>query len=164
MPIDENGNYECALSGVRSTPGVFYEVDGLEDIPPGWVQVSFRRRLPNPDYTLIQEAKRDMINGALASLPANIPDEVRARQKRLVELQVDSQFSAVERGIAPFVLVEETAVIAPPEENEDLLEAVNTMRTDLGLSVLEAELLFGEKSDEDEAQNEQESSEEGEDE
>jgi|LakMenEpi03Aug12_release.lakeMendotaPanAssembly.Ray.scaffolds.fasta_scaffold758296_2 hypothetical protein len=147
MPIDENGNYECALSGVRSAPGVLYEADGLDDIPPGWVQVSFRRRLPNPDYVLVQEAKRDMINGALASVPANVPDEVRVRQKRLIELQVESQFAGVERGIAPFVLVEEIAVIAPPEDNEDLLEAVNAMRTDLGLSVLEADFLFGGKDE-----------------
>jgi hypothetical protein len=88
-----------------------------------------------------------MINGALASVPANVPDEVRVRQKRLIELQVESQFAGVERGIAPFVLVEEIAVIAPPEDNEDLLEAVNAMRTDLGLSVLEADFLFGGKDE-----------------
>ena len=151
--------YECAMSGMRVEPGEYYDKDGLDDIPEGWIKISFKRRLTNSEWMNLQEAKNDLMEAALSQLPPGQPKAVVARQRNMIKYQVNSQFSGLEQKIEPFVMYEEAVFISPPEDNEDILEAVNSMRRDLGMAemaLFSADLGEGEPEDPEEEDDEKE--------
>jgi hypothetical protein len=141
--------YECALSGVTEEGGMSFADDGLGDCPPGWVQVTMKRRLINPKYMAIQQTKENLVALSMQQIPDNVPDEVKQVQRTMMEIQVEAQFHAVEAETPPFLTYEEKVFIAPPETNSDLLEAFNEVREGIGLEALDGALFTADEDDDD---------------
>jgi len=120
--------YECALSGITAPGGVVFEKDGLDDVPDGWVTVTFKRRISNPKYALIQQVKNLMVE----ALVARFPEPARAAQETAIRLQVDAQYYAIEKDTEPYFTEVDTVYISSPEESEDVAEALNEARELLG--------------------------------
>lgn len=149
--------YECALSGVTEEGGMSFADDGLGDCPPGWVQVTMKRRLINPKYMAIQQTKENLVALSVQQIPDNVPEEVKQVQRTMMQIQVEAQFHAVEAETPPFLTYEEKVFIAPPETNSDLLEAFNEVREGIGLEPLDG-TLFAADDDEDEDEGDEDSS------
>ncbi|MBU6287371.1 MAG: hypothetical protein KGS10_04305 [Chloroflexi bacterium] len=99
--------------------------DGLEDLPIGWLEITVRRRVPNPAWTRIVEAKERSIEGQLAQVaPPNatnadgtpITDEQRGEVREMaIRPTVDALFFAAESKTPIWLTEEATVVVAPPE-------------------------------------------------
>lgn len=126
-------NYECALSGVVAEGDVFWEGDGLADLPPGWFEVTIRRRIPNPQYLMVQQAKAAQVEIAMTQLPPNAPEHLKDAHRQMLAIQTDALYHSYEENIAPFFTIEEVVNISPVEAQEDLLEAFNDIREMVGL-------------------------------
>ena len=148
--------YECALSGVTEEGGMSFADDGLGDCPPGWVQVTMKRRLINPKYMAIQQTKENLVALSMQQIPDNVPDAVKRVQRTMMEIQVEAQFHAVEAETPPFLTYEEKVFIAPPETNSDLLEAFNEVREGIGLEPLDGTMFAANDDDDDEDEDEDE--------
>lgn len=120
--------YECALSGVTAPGEVVYEKDGLDDLPAGWVKITFQRRVANPKYVLIQQVKNVM----LEALVSRFPENTRQAQEAAIRLQVEAQYYVLERDTPPYYTEEESVYVSSPEESEDVAEALNEARELLG--------------------------------
>jgi len=150
--------YECALSGVTEEGGMSFADDGLGDCPPGWVQVTMKRRLINPKYMAIQQTKENLVALSMQQISGNVSEEVKQVQRTMMEIQVEAQFHAVEAETPPFLTYEEKVFIAPPETNSDLLEAFNEVREGIGLDLLDGTLFAADGDDADEAGGDEASS------
>lgn len=142
--------YECALSGVTEEGGFSYADDGMSDCPPGWVQVTMKRRLINPKYVAIQRTKESMIALAVQQIPGNVSQAVAQAQRAMLTLQVEANFHGLESVTPPFLTYEERVYIAPPESNPDLLEAFNEVREGIGLDRLDGTMFSSDDEDSDE--------------
>ena len=145
--MTEEFEYECALSGVSSEGSIPYAGDGMDDCPPGWVQVTLKRRLVNPKYVAIQQTKAGLLQMSAQQIPANVPAEARAAQMAMLSIQVEAQFHGVESETPPYLTYEEQVFISPPETNPDLLEAFNEVREGVGLEPLDGQMFFAEEED-----------------
>tara|TARA_Y100000034_G_scaffold136418_1_gene212767 strand:- start:166 stop:711 length:546 start_codon:yes stop_codon:yes gene_type:complete len=133
----EGFDYECALTGITSEGSKFHEEDRLDDLPPGWLQVSFKRRAVNPEYMALQQVKQSMVEGLMSQVPEDYPDEIVGMQFQAISMQVEAQFHAMESSISPYITYEEEVFVAPPESNDVVLEAVNEVRESFGLALFE---------------------------
>jgi len=131
----EGFDYECALTGITAQGTQYHEADGLDDLPPGWIQISFQRRAPNPQYILLQQVKNSMIEGMAAQVPDDYPADIVEAHIRAIGMQVEAQFIGLESKTPPYITYEEEIYVAPPESNEVVREAVNEVRENLGLEL-----------------------------
>ena len=131
----EGFDYECALTGITAQGTQYYESDGLDDLPPGWIQISFQRRAPNPQYAMLQQVKDSMVEGMASQIPQDYPEDVVEAHVRAITMQVEAQFIGLESKTPPYITYEEEIYVAPPESNEVVREAVNEVRENLGLEL-----------------------------
>jgi len=150
-------DYECAFSGQRVQGATDFDGDNLGDLPVGWIAVTLKRRMYNPDWTAIQQTKMAMVQAAAQQLPPNLPAEVVAQQRQMFEVQVKAQFLALEAQTPPFITFEENIYVSPPETDRELLAAFNAARDAFGMSALDESAIgiLGWREGEDEDQDEQ---------
>jgi hypothetical protein len=137
--------YECALTGITSPGGVYTDTDDLQDIPAGWVEVRFSRRIPNPAFLALNGAKDALIRG----LSMQVGENPSPQQVALIQVQVEANFYAILKDTQPYLTEVEVVHIAPPESSEALMEGLNEVREGLGLEAYDSE-------DDEEAEQEEE--------
>lgn len=141
MPRD----IECSVSGIFAEPVAEFKEDGLEDLPPGWTQVTIKRRLPNPKYYAIQRLKEAMFENMMAAAKQqNIPEDAREMQELAIQLQVEATMAALEQKTPLYNTTTEIIHIAPPETDPGIKAVVRYLRENLSL------VSFGDEEDEDE--------------
>jgi len=125
--------YVCSLSGVEAEEEELVEDgdDVLGDMPVGWTRVTFQRRLTNPRWEEIQEAKGALVQIALSQ----VPEEAREQAGPAVAMQIDAQFAALEANTDRYVVFDETIYVAPPEMDRALAAEFYSVRERLGLPV-----------------------------
>lgn len=123
--------YVCTISGVEADDEELVEgSDDLGDMPVGWTKITLRRRLYNPRWLEVRQAKEALVEVTLSQLP----EEAREQMHPLVSIQVDAQFAALEANIEEFVLEEEDVFVAPPESDKALAAEYFEIRDRLGLT------------------------------
>lgn len=123
--------YVCTISGVEADEEDLVEgSDDLGDMPVGWTKITLQRRLYNPRWVEVQQAKEALVEVTLSQLP----DEARDQMRPLISLQVDAQFAALEANLDEFVLDEEEIFVAPPESDKALAAEYFEIRDRLGLT------------------------------
>jgi hypothetical protein len=123
--------YVCALSGVEADENDLVEGgDDLEDLPVGWTKITVQRRLLNPRWYEVQQAKAALVEVTLAQ----IPEEAREQMRPLITVQVDAQFAALEASIDEYVVDSDEVYVAPPESDKALAAEYFDIRDRLGLS------------------------------
>jgi hypothetical protein len=130
--------YECALSGVIGEGDDFELEDGLGNLPAGWFEVTIKRRYPNPEYVLLQQAKQAQVEIAMRQLPADAPETIKEAHRQMISLQTEALFHSFESTIQPFWVAEEVAHVSPVEPHPEMLEVFNEIRDMLGFNRLEA--------------------------
>lgn len=143
MPTD----IECAVSGIFAEPVEEFKEDGLGGLPPGWTQITVKRRTNNPKYYAIQRLKEAMFENMMAAaMQQEVPEEAREMQRFAVQLQVEASMAALEAKTPLYTTSTEVLHIAPPETDPGILEVVKTLQNALSLQA------FGdiEENDEDE--------------
>ena len=155
---NDNYDYECAFSGQRVQGGIESDADNLGDLPVGWIAVTLKRRMYNPEWTAIQQTKMAMVQAAAQQLPPNLPPDVVAQQRQMFEVQVRAQFLALEAQTPPFITFEESIYVSPPETDRELLAAFNAARDAFGMSSLDESAIgiLGWREDEGEQAEEDE--------
>lgn len=125
--------YVCSLSGVEAEEEELVDdaEDALGDMPVGWTRVTFQRRLMNPRWEEIQQAKEALVQIALT----NIPEESREMATPAVTIQIDAQFASLEANTERYVTFDETIYVAPPEMDRALAAEFYSVRERLGLPV-----------------------------
>lgn len=148
--------YVCALSGVEADEDdlVADAEDDLSDLPVGWTKITIQRRLLNPRWLEVQQAKEALVEVTLSQ----IPDEARDQMRPLISVQVDAQFAALEASIDEFVTDTDEVFVAPPETDKALAAEYFDIRDRLGLTNDN----FG--GGEDDAEDDEDDAEEGDDE
>ena len=114
--------YVCALSGKVT----FVEDTGEDNLPDGWVRVTFQTRKKNPKWLILQQ----MITGTIQTQLAAIPEGAREEAKPFVEMQVEASFFGYAESIPEYLDEEEELTILAQGA---ALEAYNEIRTTLGL-------------------------------
>jgi hypothetical protein len=123
--------YVCALSGVEADENDLVEGgDDLGDLPVGWTKITVQRRLLNPRWYEVQQAKAALVEVTLAQ----IPEEAREQMRPLITVQVDAQFAALETSIDEYVVDSDEVYVAPPESDKALAAEYFDIRDRLGLS------------------------------
>lgn len=123
-------DYVCALSGVEAEDSDLVSGgDDLGDMPVGWTKITIQRRLLNPRWYEVQQAKGALVEVTLSQLP----DEMREQMRPLITVQVDAQFAALEASIEEFVTDEDEVYVAPPESDKALAAEYLDIRDRLGL-------------------------------
>lgn len=125
--------YVCSLSGVEAEDDELLDDgdDALGDMPLGWTKVTFQRRLMNPRWEEIQQAKEALAQVALSQ----VPEEAREQAAPVVAIQIDAQFAALENGTDRYVIFDEVIYVAPPELDRTLAAEFYSVRDRLGLPV-----------------------------
>jgi hypothetical protein len=124
-------DYVCALSGVEADDADLVEGnDDLGDLPVGWTKITVQRRLLNPRWYEVRQAKEALVEVTLAQLPEDVKEQMRP----LITVQVDAQFAALEASIEEFVVDEDEVYVAPPESDKALAAEYFDIRDRLGLS------------------------------
>lgn len=100
----------CALTGEGPDEEELIDLGDDDELPPGWIRVTVERRLPNLARVELDAAKKAICAAQLEQY-GEVGDEV----KRLVELQVDATFAALEAQNPPTLIREESIYICPPE-------------------------------------------------
>jgi len=123
--------YVCALSGVEADDETLVEAeDGAGELPEGWTKITFQRRVPNPRYLEIQQAKGALVEVTLSQ----IPEEARGQMRPLVAVQVDAQFAALESNTDEWILDEEVVYVSSPEADAAVATEYLELRDRFGLS------------------------------
>lgn len=124
-------DYVCALSGVEADEAELVDgSDDLGDLPVGWTKITVQRRLLNPRWYEVRQAKEALVEVTLSQLP----EEMREQMRPLITVQVDAQFAALEASIEEFVVDEDEVYVAPPESDKALAAEYFDIRDRLGLS------------------------------
>lgn len=124
-------DYMCALSGVEADEAELVDgSDDLGDLPVGWTKITVQRRLLNPRWYEVRQAKEALVEVTLSQLP----EEMREQMRPLITVQVDAQFAALEASIEEFVVDEDEVYVAPPESDKALAAEYFDIRDRLGLS------------------------------
>jgi hypothetical protein len=125
--------YVCSLSGVEAEAEDVVDdaQDSLGDLPVGWTKVTFQRRLMNPRWDEIQQAKDLLVQAALEQ----IPEEARENAAPVVEIQIDAQFAALEASTDKYIAFDEVVYVAPPELDRALASEFYSVRDRLGLPI-----------------------------
>lgn len=123
--------YVCGISGVEADEEDLIESsDDLGDMPIGWTKITLQRRLYNPRWLEVRQAKEALVEVTLSQLP----EEARDQMRPLIAIQVDAQFAALEASIEEFVIDEEEVFVAPPESDKALAAEYFEIRDRLGLT------------------------------
>lgn len=123
--------YVCALSGAEAEEDALVEsTDEAGSLPVGWTKVTFQRRVVNPRWFDIQNAKEALVEVTLSQ----IPEEAREQMRPLVTIQIDAQFAALEGNVDAFLLEEETVFVSSPQEDEAVATEFMELRERFGLS------------------------------
>ena len=98
---DNNYDYECAFSAKRAEGAMDYDGDNLGDLPVGWIALTMKRRVYNPEWTALQQTKMAMVPnlswGKLqAPSPAASALEGLLESAVLVESAGDSMADSIE--------------------------------------------------------------------
>jgi hypothetical protein len=114
----------CALSG-KPPKEAELVTDGPEDsvldeAPLGWVAITVTRRLLNPNWVSVQEAKRATYEATMAQ----VPEEYREAQSGLVGMQIEAMYSALETRHPKYVEDEQVSYISDPDEDDQVAEAL----------------------------------------
>lgn len=96
----EETEYVCALSG-KSAPESALVDDGGDDnlgaLPVGWLEVTIRRREPNPAWETLARRKARLTEstwlGIAGQLPEDLADTDKAEVRADVEASFDVQFA-----------------------------------------------------------------------
>lgn len=143
-PLDY-AEYECALTGTVAK-GEEPTPDELGNLPDGWIRITIERRVLNSAWLNIQGAKQLLLERALSQLP-KLSETALAIQQSIIALSVNAQFHALEKDTPRYLTEKETVFVSPPEQDDDVWQSLNTIRTTLGLDALELD-------DEDDEENE----------
>jgi hypothetical protein len=128
MPTD----IECAVSGIFAEPVEEFKEDGLGGLPPGWTQITVKRRQPNPKFYAIQNLKEAMFENMMAAaLQQEIPEEAREMQRVAIQLQVEATMAALEAKTPLFLTSTEVLYIAPPATDPGIKEVVQFLNENL---------------------------------
>lgn len=95
MASDET-EYVCALSGKAATDAEVVE-DGDETLgalPVGWLEVTIRRREPNPAWDALQRRKARLVASTWMGIAAQLPEDVSEDDKAEVRADVEASFDA----------------------------------------------------------------------
>lgn len=123
--------YVCALSGAEAEEDALTEsTDEAGSLPVGWTKVTFQRRVVNPRWFDIQNAKEALVEVTLSQ----IPEEAREQMRPLVTIQIDAQFAALEGNVDAFLLEEETVFVSSPQDDEAVATEFMELRERFGLS------------------------------
>lgn len=125
-------DYVCALSGAEANEDDLVEGadDDLSDLPVGWTKITVQRRLLNPRWLEVQQAKEALVEVTLMQLP----EEARDQMRPLITVQVDAQFAALEATIEEYTTDTDEVYVAPPESDKALAAEYFDIRERLGLS------------------------------
>ena len=125
-------DYVCALSGAEANEDDLVEGadDDLSDLPVGWTKITVQRRLLNPRWLEVQQAKEALVEVTLMQLP----EEARDQMRPLITVQVDAQFAALEATVAEYTTDTDEVYVAPPESDKALAAEYFEIRDRLGLS------------------------------
>lgn len=123
-------NYECELTELVSE-GSPVDPTAPEDgdMPVGWVEVTFARRMYNLKWLVIQQVKERMVQGLLQQLPP----EIQAAEELAIRVQVDAQFAAQEAVTPRYEKSVETIFLS---DSRDAMEILNESREMLGLQAM----------------------------
>ena len=123
--------YVCALSGVEADEDALAEsTDEAGSLPVGWTKVTFQRRVVNPRWFDIQNAKEALVEVTLSQ----IPEEAREQMRPLVTIQIDAQFASLEGSVDTFLLEEETVYVSPPQDDAAVATEFFELRERFGLA------------------------------
>lgn len=99
--------------------------DGLDDLPIGWLEVTVRRRVPNPAWARIRDAKERSIEGQVQQVAppgatnsdgSPITDEQRDELREVaIRPTVDALWFAAEARTPIWITEEATVVVASPD-------------------------------------------------
>ena len=143
MPRD----IECAVSGIYAEPVAEFQDDGLEGLPPGWTQITFKRRTSNPKYHAIQQLKTAMFENMMFQAKQQpIPEEAREMQELAIQLQVEASMAALEAKTPLYLTTTEVLHIAPADIDPGIKSVVEYLKDNLSLTT------FGDDEDEDEGE------------
>lgn len=130
MPTD----IECAVSGIFAEQVEEFKDDGLGGLPPGWTQITVKRRLNNPKYFAIQRLKEAMFDNMMAQASQQeIPEEAREMQRIAIQLQVEASMAALEAKTPLYLTSNEVVYIAPPSTDPGIKEVVSKLQESLAL-------------------------------
>ena len=135
---------ECAVSGIFAEPVEDFKDDGLGGLPPGWTQITVKRRTPNPKHFAIQQLKGAMYENMIAQArQQQIPEEAREMQEMAIQLQVEASMAALEQKTPLYITTTEVVYIAPPETDPGIKDVVRGLQENLSLSS------FGDEDDDE---------------
>jgi hypothetical protein len=151
--MDHNDLFVCSLSGVEAPDEDVLPDDLADDLgllPVGWTRIMIERRLPNQDWSKIQQVKAMLVEAAVQQLP----EEQRVMESiQAIQIQIAAQYAALEKEMSPFVNMKEVIFVAPPELDPGLAKEFFEVRDRLGLPIP----VEDEESEEDTQDPEQES-------
>lgn len=128
----------CDLSQVKASPDEMDTVDPADELglPVGWVAVTVTRRLLNPKYRDLAQAKEVMLLGLLQQLPENLPEAERRDAQRVFEVQVHATYAVLDAhpDYAPTIEETETRLIAPEERAPGNKDALKYLSGTLGFN------------------------------
>lgn len=117
--------------------------DDLGDLPMGWIEVTVRRRVANPLFARLHDAKARSIEGQLqqilppgAANPDGTPITDEQREEiRMMAIQptVDALFFAAESRTPPFVTEDTVVYVANPDRYPAAAKAWAEIAGRLGL-------------------------------
>jgi hypothetical protein len=104
--------FECDISGI-SAPGETYDLDEATDLPVGWLEVTIRRVVRNPDFDTVWQQHEATRATALEAQAAEIGDD--AQRRAIAESMVDRMLSEPE--IAEYEVDERVYYVHPSQES-----------------------------------------------
>jgi hypothetical protein len=115
----EETEYVCALSG-KAAPESALVDDGGDDnlgaLPAGWLEITIRRREPNPVWDALQRRKARLTEstwlGIATQLPEDLADADKAEVRADVEASFDVQFAYSLAQIERYIVEEVTVHVA----------------------------------------------------
>lgn len=119
----EETEYVCALSG-KAAPESALVDDGGDDnlgaLPAGWLEITIRRREPNPVWDALQRRKARLTEstwmGIATQLPEELADADKAEVRADVEASFDVQFAYALSQIERYIVEEVTVHVAASDE------------------------------------------------
>ena len=133
--MDHNDLFVCSLSGVEAPDEDVLPDDLADDLgllPVGWTRIMIERRLPNQDWSKIQQVKAMLVEAAVQQLP----EEQRVMESiQAIQIQIAAQYAALEKEMSPFVNMKEVIFVAPPELDPGLAKEFFEVRDRLGLPI-----------------------------
>jgi hypothetical protein len=118
----------CALTFVESTADTILG----DDMPIGWVRVTIERQHLNPEWVQIQQFKESATQQEFAKIADAVSEEQRPAVYAAIQLQIRASFAALEATVDRVISEVQEVLIAPPESDSDIAEALAEARDLLG--------------------------------